>query len=169
MYAQHLMWYSAVDICFRQNGSGLSLPVTPSIHGASTTRTISCLSTPKYLDIRKSMASLQTLLIILLPTPPRRAKSGRHSRLIQIHLPMIRVAQQYLLMRAEPRSDYERWIPRTVLSILASRRRRVEKRCPFKEANRATLHRIQVQGPRLNNLGMGWMVVQNPLAQRRTK
>jgi hypothetical protein len=112
--ARCLMRCSANDVFFRQNESGLSLPVTPSSHGASTIRTISHGSTPKYLNTRGSTT----------------------------FLPIFRVIQQRMSARIEPRSDGERWIQRTRISILALRRRCVEKRCPLKEASHATLHCI---------------------------
>src|SRR6267142_2688154 len=111
MYAQRFMWRSLIDIRCRQNGNGLSLPVTPPIHGESTTRIISNGSTPRYLNIRRSMAFL---LILPAPPCPRTAVLSRLLRLAQIYVPMIRVTQQRPLMIVEPKSDPERWFQRMI-------------------------------------------------------
>jgi hypothetical protein len=142
MYAPHFLWCSAIDVCFRQSGNGPSLPITPSSHGASTTSTIRHDSTLKSLIIRRSMAFLPIPPISVLLMLPCRVVLGRHCQLALVHLPTIGVAQQHLLVRVGPRSDGERWVPKTGVSILSSRRRFVEKRRPFEEAHHVTPHRI---------------------------
>jgi hypothetical protein len=102
------MWCSAIDVCFRQSGNGLSLPVTPSIHGASAIRIIRHDSTLKYSNIRISMASLPTPPITVLPALSCGVVLGRHCQLALVHLLTIEIAQQHLFVRVGPRSDGER-------------------------------------------------------------
>ena len=138
MYAPRFMWCSAIDICFRQSGNGLSLPVTPPRHGASATRIIRHDSTLKYSNIRRSIAFPPTPPITVLPALPCGVVLGRHCQLALVHLLTIGIAQQHLFVRVGPRSDGGRWVSKTGVSILSSRRRFVEKRRPLEE-----VHRIQ--------------------------
>jgi hypothetical protein len=55
-----------------KRGNGLSPPAIQLIRGVSVTRRINRGSTPKFSDIKRSMASLLMLLLYLLRPPARR-------------------------------------------------------------------------------------------------
>ncbi|KAH9955602.1 hypothetical protein BC827DRAFT_866357 [Russula dissimulans] len=89
------------------NGSGLSLPIIPSIHGVNATSRTSHGLTPRYSSIRRNTAFPSTLLITSLLKSLCRVVGRGHRPLPRDYLTTIRVVQEHLSARAGRRSGYE--------------------------------------------------------------